>query len=314
MLKLTKAEKQSYMAAQISTHPAERSTDLPLVGTSEGVLSAVPAWLSLALVPFVALAAGTGLLVPGFYRDAPTWVSQARGQDLVTLLVGVPLLVVGLIGARRGSVRCLLLWLGAVGYMAYAYATYAFATHFNPLFLVYVLNFGLAVYALVFGLIRLDVGRLRSAFSPHAPTRLVAAALVGMGLLTALLWLGQDVPALLAGRVPGDVTEAGLLTNPIHVLDLGLVLPAAVLTGVLLARRRPWGFVLGAYFLVKFTTLGLAIMSMSVFMVADGQPLSVPLVVVFAVWTVVSAVLAWWFLSSVRAPARPFGLLAEVSR
>jgi hypothetical protein len=274
----------------------------------------VPAWLSLALVPFVALAAATGLLVPGFYRDAPTWVSQARGQDLVTLLVGAPLLVVGLIGARRGSVRCLLLWLGAVGYMAYAYATYAFATHFNLLFLVYVLNFGLAVYALVFGLIRLDAGRLRCAFSPHAPTRLVAAALVVMGILTALLWFGQDVLALLAGGVPSDVTEAGLLTNPIHVLDLALVLPAAVLTGVLLARRRPWGFVLGAYFLVKFTTMGLAIMSMSVFMVADRQPLSVPLVVIFAVWTAVSALLAWWFLSSVRGPARPFGLLAEVAR
>ena len=49
---------------------------------------------------------------------------------------------------------------------------------------------------------------------------------------------------------------------------------------------------------------------MSVFMVADGQPLSVPLVVVFAVWTAVSAVLAWRFLSSVGAPAR----VMEVSR
>ena len=229
------------MAAQISTHPTERSIDLPFVGTSEGVLSALPAWLSLALLPFVALAAGIGLMMPGFYREAPTWTSQARGQDLVTLLVGVPLLVVGLIGARRGSVRCLLLWLGAVGYMAYAYATYAFATHFNLLFLVYVLNFGLAAYALVFGLIRLDPGRVRSAFSPQAPTRLVAATLVGLGLTTAVLWLGQDIPALLTGGVPSDVTEAGLLTNPIHVLDLALVLPAAVLTGVFLARRRPWG-------------------------------------------------------------------------
>jgi hypothetical protein len=301
------------MAAQIIIQPAARSTDPPVVGTSESALSAVPAWLSLALVPFVALAVGTGLLVPEFYRDAPSWVSQARGQDLVTLLVGIPLLVVGLIGARRGSVRCLLLRLGAVGYMAYAYATYAFATHFNPLFLVYVLNFGLSVYALVFGLIRLDVARLHSAFSPPAPTRLVAAALVGMGLITALLWLGPDLLAVLAGQVPNDVIEAGLLTNPIHVLDLGLVLPAAVLAGVLLARRQPWGFVLGAYFLVKFTTLGLAIMSMSVFMLADGQPPSVPLVVLFALWTVVSAVLAWRFLSNVRAPARPFGLLMEVS-
>src|ERR1700682_1848506 len=301
------------MAAQIIIQPAARSTDPPVVGTSESALSPVPVWLSLALVPFVVLAAGTGLLVPGFYRDAPTWVSQARGQDLVTLLVGIPLLVVGLIGARRGSVRCLLLWLGAVGYMAYAYATYAFATHFNQLFLVYVVIFGLSVYALVFGLNRLDVGRLRTAFNPHAPTRLVAASLVGMGLIIGLLWLSQDVLALFAGQVPSDVTDAGLLTDPIHVLDLGLVIPAAVLTGVLLARRRPWGFVLGAYFLVKFTTLGLSIMSLGVFMVADGQPLSVPLVVVFAVWTVVSAVLAWRFLSSVRAPARPFGLLPEVS-
>jgi hypothetical protein len=124
----------------------------------------------------------------------------------------------------------------------------------------------------------------------------------------------QDVPALLAGQVPSDIAEAGLLTNPIHVLDLALVLPAAILTGVLLARRRPWGYVLGAYFLVKFTTLGLAIMSMSVFMVADGQSLSVPLVVVFGVWTAVSALLAWWFLSNVGALARPFGHLKEASR
>jgi hypothetical protein len=75
-----------------------------------------------------------------------------------------------------------------------------------------------------------------------------------------------------------------------------------------------WGFVRGAYFLVKFTMLGLAIMSMSVFMVAEGRLLSRPLEVLFAVWTIVSAVLAWWFLSSVRASARPFGLLAQVAR
>ena len=87
------------------------------------------------------------------------------------------------------------------------------------MFLVYVVNFGLSVYALVFGLIRLDVGRLRTAFNPHAPTRLVAVSLVGMGLIMGLLWLSQDVLALLAGQVPSDVTDAGLLTNPIHGLE-----------------------------------------------------------------------------------------------
>ena len=76
------------------------------------------------------------------------------------------------------------------------------------------------------------------------PTRLVAIVLVVMSVLTALMWLGQDVPALMSGQVPSDVLEAGLLTNPTHVLDLGLVLPACVVTGFLLARRRAWGFVL----------------------------------------------------------------------
>jgi hypothetical protein len=75
-----------------------------------------------------------------------------------------------------------------------------------------------------------------------------------------------------------------------------------VLTGALLLRRRPWGFVLGAYFLVKFATLGLAIISMSLFMLAEGQPFDVPLSVVFSVWTAATVVLAWRFLSSISPP------------
>ena len=49
--------------------------------------------LSRVLLLLVVVAAGAGLGVPGVYRDAPVWVTQARGQDLVTLVVAVPLLV-----------------------------------------------------------------------------------------------------------------------------------------------------------------------------------------------------------------------------
>ena len=121
--------------------------------------------------------------------------------------------------------------------------------------------------------------------------------LVAMSGLTALMWLGQDVPALMSGQVPSDVLDAGLLTNPTHVLDLGLVLPACVVAGFLLARRRAWGFVLGPYFLVNFAVLGVAIVSMTVFMLIDGQPFNVALSAVFSLWTLMSAALAWRLLS-----------------
>ena len=107
--------------------------------------------LSFALALLAALAAATGLLAPSVYRDVPSWVAQARGQDLVTLVVVVPLMLAAQVGARRGSTRAFLVWLGCVGYIAYSYAIYAFSAHFNSLFLVYVATFGIATYTLVFG-------------------------------------------------------------------------------------------------------------------------------------------------------------------
>ena len=278
------------------TQPLTRSSTTAEPVALAGALSI----LSFALALLAALAAATGLLAPSVYRDAPSWVAQARGQDLVTLVLVVPLMLAAYIGARRGSTRAFLVWLGCVGYIAYSYAIYAFSAHFNSLFLVYVATFGIATYTLVFGLVGIDAAGVARAFGGRTPTRLVGTVLIGMSVLTALMWLVQDVPALLSGRVPNDVVEAGLLTNPTHVLDLGLVLPACVIAGLLLARRRAWGFVLGAYFLVNFAALGVAIVSMTLFMLADGQPFNLALSAVFSVWTFTSAALAWRFLSDVR--------------
>src|SRR5215203_3181696 len=49
------------------------------------------------------IAALTGLAVPGVYVDAPNWVQQARGTDLATLFLAVPVLAAGLWRASRGS-------------------------------------------------------------------------------------------------------------------------------------------------------------------------------------------------------------------
>src|SRR3990170_3083425 len=53
------------------------------------------------------------------------------------------------------------------------------------------------------------------------------------------IWLSEDVPALLAGRMPQSITDMALPTNPVHILDLAFFLPAAIATGVLLLRGKP---------------------------------------------------------------------------
>ncbi len=76
-------------------------------------------WLSAPIAPLLAVAAGSGLFVEGLYRDPPSLVSQAIGQDLVTLVVALPALVIGAILASRGSERGRLVWLGVLGYVVY---------------------------------------------------------------------------------------------------------------------------------------------------------------------------------------------------
>src|ERR1700716_105829 len=203
------------------TQPLTRSSTTAEPVALAGALSI----LSFALALLAALAAATGLLAPSVYRDAPSWVAQARGQDLVTLVLVVPLMLAAYIGARRGSTRAFLVWLGCVGYLAYSYAIYAFSAHFNSLFLVYVATFGIATYTLVFGLVGIDAAGVGRAFGGRTPTRLVGTVLIGMSVLTALMWLVQDVPALLSGRVPNDVVEAGMVSIPTHGTELCVVLP-----------------------------------------------------------------------------------------
>ncbi len=51
-----------------------------------------------------------------FHRDVPMGVGNLRGTALTVLAVAVPLLVVAMRLAARGSVRARLVWLGCLGY------------------------------------------------------------------------------------------------------------------------------------------------------------------------------------------------------
>jgi hypothetical protein len=61
---------------------------------------------------------GNGL----YARDSISCAAQARGQDAVTLLIGVPLLLVGTYLMRKGSLHGKMLQAGALGYMHFFFS------------------------------------------------------------------------------------------------------------------------------------------------------------------------------------------------
>jgi hypothetical protein len=230
----------------------------------------------------LAVAAAVGLLVPGLYKSNTAFAAAAfRGTDLVSLAVALPVLVGSLWLTSRGSRRALLVWLGALAYVAYTYL-YTFAIAWNRLFLVYVALLSLSVFTLVRALVALDAEELADRFGDRTPVRGVSTFLWVVGGMLGLMELAQVVPALLAGRVPDVVLETGHPTGVIYVLDLGLVVPLMLLAGRWLRQRRPFGYVAAAILLVKGVTVGLALLSSDLFGYLDSGRTDGPLLGLWA--------------------------------
>jgi hypothetical protein len=197
-------------------------------------LAVAAAWPIAALLAVVSLG---GLLAPATYaREAPAWVEQAIGQDWFDLVIAAPCLVIAGVLARR-SLRWRAVLAGAYGYVVYELLIYAFAVHMNALFLLYCATLAGASFALIalIGDLRAQAPRLEL---DRFGGRLAGGFLIVLGALFALLWLGEDVPALIRHQTPATLVETGLFTNPVHVIDLSFVLPAHVIVGVLAWRGR----------------------------------------------------------------------------
>lgn len=245
-----------------------------------------------------------GLFRPAHYRDSPYFLAQIFGQDVVTLVVGVPLLAVGLWLARQGSLRGYIVWLGALGYMLYTWASYALMLYFNEFFLGYVALFGLSLYVFVGGLLDLDVKGLDTERFARMPDRGLIGYLVGMGAFIAIGWLADIVPATLTGGVPETVALGQVPTSVIYAIDLAILLPAVILVAWWVYHARVWGYVFSGVILVKFLTLGLAVMAMEYRMWQASQGGVPATIAMFGIIVLVSAVLGGRYLRALgHSPA-----------
>jgi hypothetical protein len=238
-----------------------------------------------------ALAATAGLVVPGVYRDAPFWAQQARGTDLATLFVAVPTLVVGMWTARRGSAAGRLAVVGGLMYVVYNYAIFAFSVAMNPLTLVHIAIFGVALWSLVLGASALALTEGVEQATERLNRRLSAGLLIAVAAMFGLLWLGQIAAAISTATVPPDLARAGLSTNPVYALDLAFFLPLCAVAGIgLLRHNRAGAFALPM--LVWVPLMGAGVLGGFVFAALAGDEIPTAVAAVIAALSVASAALA----------------------
>lgn len=207
-------------------------------------------------VPFTTIRGQSVLLYgQGLYRHDTLFSAGAfKGSDLLVVGGVLPLLLVGTLAYRRGSLRGAFLLTGALSYLLYNSASMAFSAAFNQLFLVYVALFSASLFAVILALRTLERTTVREHFGSRLPRRTAAGILFLTGPGTALLWLSVFLGSLLSGEAPAELGSYTTLFT--HGLDIAVIAPAAVLAGVLLLRHEPLGAVLGIPILVLCTLIG----------------------------------------------------------
>jgi hypothetical protein len=264
--------------------------------------------LSILLLITAAAVAITALAMPDLLNGPDVMIGSTRGTALVVLVLGAPILILGMAGARDGRLVGIVAWIGSVAFLAYQAWMFLFALPFNGLFLVYVAMLAFGFWGLVSLLIQVPAGAYASSFAPALPARLLAGWMIASCLAFYALWLKNVVPALFDSAAPGFLDGTGMVTATNYVLDMALFLPFTILVAVALWHRTPWGLLVGGAMLLMLVLESLAIAA-DQWLGSSADPSSpvasaavTPLFLVVAAIGVVA--LGLWYRGTVRATSR----------
>lgn len=227
----------------------ERYTSLPIRRNLALIYA-----LSFIIAMLMAAASVTGLLYRSVLYPTDDLLQSFVPNDVVNLFVGLPILLGSMWLARRGKLIGLLVWPGALFFVLYNYLVYVFAMPLNVAFLLDLTLVTLSVYTIIGLIASIDGKAVQQRLIGSVSERIAGAILAGLGLLFFLRVIGVIINAL-TSQTPIAETELAL-----HVSDF-LITPAWVIGGVLLWRRKEFGYVtgLGLLFQASMLFIGLII-------------------------------------------------------
>jgi hypothetical protein len=216
-----------------------------------------------------------------YHNDSLSMAVQAKGQDLVTLVLGVPFLIYALLKNRQNSIKGRLYLAGTLAYFLYTYTIYCFAGSFNSFFIFYVILMGLSFYCFIACMTSFNLSTINTYFTKKLPIKYLSISNLVFAFLIGVNWLSYLKPPTTALKLEHYTTF------PVQAMDLGIVLPAIVISSIMLLRKRNWGYLMLPILMFKGLTLLLALDAMIIFMLANGVDVSIAEQLIFPIYTII---------------------------
>ncbi len=221
----------------------------------------------------------------GIYQnDSIAVVAQGLAQDYVTLILGVALLLISLWQYNRENLKGKLLLVGILGFFLYTYMSYTFLWFYNPMFLVYVAIMSCSLYAFILTIMSVDVNSLKDHFNKNMPVKLLGSFQIFLGVSIGLLWIGKIVPALINGTIPVGLEQYTTLV--IQGMDLGFVVPTAILSGILLIKKNNYGYLFSSVIIIKGVAMLTSLSAMIISQAIAGVKMSIIEIIMFPMFNI----------------------------
>ncbi len=235
----------------------------------------------------------------GLYKHMSADVAiQGIAQDYITLIVGVPLLLISLFLALRGSFRGRFLLAGVLNYFFITYLFYMNMAMYNQFFLIYVVLTGLSFFAFAITLLSIGIKDLPDKFSNKTPFKFVGLFLIINSILIALLWLSVVVPPLMDKTIYPDAVDH-FTTLVVQGFDLSLLLPISFVGGWLLIRKNNYGYLISTVTIVFLSILMTALVAKIIAMANAGVNV-IPAVFIIPVIAVISIIGSYLMLRNIK--------------
>lgn len=157
-------------------------------------------------------------------------------NDYINLMIGLPVLVLSIIFARKDSTRGLLFLPGALLYVIYNYIAYSLALLGSPFFPVYLIIVLTSTFALIILFKNLNRSLFGKVFIRSKAHKITAIILIFFGTVFLI-----RVFSLIGGSViKGQSLTASELA--VNVADL-LTTPLWIIAGVSLLRKKEFGYI-----------------------------------------------------------------------
>ena len=255
-------------------------------------------FISYPIIFLTILSCGISIFNNEIYQDG-VWVNaQWLGQDIVSLLIATPLLLMATIFIQKDQ-RWLMILGGAYFYFVYVYAFFVFGAELTFLYLFHVPIFSLSLFGLFFS--------FREIFKPERSfyqkkdfiKYLIIAYLLINALVLSFLWFADIFGHLIDPNYRSD-TPDGSAPLIIYSLDLAIVIPLMIFSVIGYWKGHNFGNKLIGIMLTKTSTIGFMLMGMSLSMYLQNLNPDISLTMLWCFIGLVGLVLSILFFKRIE--------------